>query len=725
MLAKPIIDMNNINPFPCAFCVVLNGNLINFTDRVFHPDMLIREVIEDLINKLNLDNRKLEEYIKELGGLDRATLHRFDDTKRDLESQIGDELVLDQELSKTGIKSGSKICLVITTKDIPLTIRWSAGSQTGSKEKKLATDKSIRKHIESLIDEFQLRDWIDGPMKSDVALCHQEQEKEACPALPEDQTLRQLKVRAGETLHLKIKPRFLPVTIQVQSPTGKVCETQQYLPVDKTIEEICEDLRQKIPEVNEAINGEEKCRYDLQWNGAVLRLDESLSGLQVPENAVLQLVLTPTFAKVKIWLPTGSYGQYIPVQKTLSLKMKISELINTIVRDHQLSGKKLVLAASLTTDSGWEAEKTLADYNIKTGAEIWVRQKPQKAQVYPPFIFLGGAALAVVVIIAIVLIVWLSSGQPVNEVPPVAPTTSAPIPSPVLPTPLPTPTLTADEQKRYDFAVGLEAYDRQDWPAAAEAFKRVFATDPAYLDVGEKLAATHYNWAVHTLTSPEQASKALAILQETFVYSPTHQLGRELEAKLDGYVRGVGAVVTGDLETAVAVFEQVAASDLTFLDVAARLYEALMALSRQQREANQLGEALATCTRAAAIPNVDTSAARQCVTELQPTPTPQPTSRPQPNPREQRLFVYRKDHDPNRPWCISVRIVGIDSSGWYFIVDGLGYRGDFRGGDSANCQLQPSQEVTFSIYDAGGRLVRGGGGIPAKGGDIFIGEWRR
>ncbi|MEM0337999.1 MAG: hypothetical protein QW683_08800 [Candidatus Caldarchaeum sp.] len=516
------------------------------------------------------------------------------------------------------------------------------------------------------------------------------------------------------------EPRFLTIALQIKFPSGNVHEEQRHVAVDRTIAEICDELIKTLPAARSAVEGKEQCRAELCRNGVALPADQSLRDLPVPENTALQLVLTPTVAEVTLQLPIGADGRYQPITKMLPLNKPIRELINTIARDHQLPARKLTLASSLQAPV-WQAEKTLSDYGIKTGAEIW---GPLKAQTHPPLAVIGGAALALVVLIALIIF-FLGRGSEVSSEPPapaaLAPSTPTPSPTPMS-TPLPTPIRTVEEQKRYDFAVGLEAYDRQDWPAAAEAFKRVFAIDPDYLDVGEKLAATYYNWAVHTLTGPEQARQALAIVRETFVYSPTHQLGRELDAKLDSYLHGVEAVAASDLATAVAALEQIVASDPAFLDVAAQLYAASMALSRQQREANQLDAALATCTRAAAIPNVDTSAARQCVAELQPIPTPRPRSTPNPEPR---LRVYLKDRDPNNPRCISIRIVGIASTGWYFMVDNLGYRSDFQGGDAATCQLQSGQEVTFSIYDANGRLVKGGGGIPAKGGDIFIGEWRR
>lgn len=711
--------MSNMDQLYCSTCYVVDGKLVEKEDLSL-PNLPVENVIDILIKKFDL-----QKYLEE-PQCGRPTLHRFDDTKPNLRECIGHELDAGKTLSQAGIKSGSKICLVIKPRYMPLIIHWSAGSQKGRIEQALATDKPISEHIASLIQALELRERVEGRMKSVPSLHRNPNE----PPLQQEKTLLDLETSTDNELWLpapielwlKVEPQCLPVTLQVQFPAGDVYEEQHYVPADRTIDKIQDELIKTISKVRDAVEGKEQCSVELRRDGTALPLQQTLRDAGVPENAVLQLVLTPTMAEVTLQLPIGADGQYQPITKMLPLNKPIRELINTIARDYQLPGEKLTLASSLQAPA-WQAEKTLADYSVKTGAEIWGRLKAQAA---PPFIIIGRVAFAVLVIIAIVLAVWLSLGRVVAEVPPSASTPSAPTPSPAsptpTPTPLPTPTRTAEEQKRHYFAAGLEAYYRQDWPAAAEAFKRVWVIDPDYLDVGEKLADTYYKWAVHTLTGPERARQALNIVREALVYSPTHQLASELKAKLEGYLRGVDAVAAGDLTTAIAAWEPVASSDPNFLDVTVQLYEALMAQSRQQREAKQLDAALATCTRAAAIPNVDTAAAKQCVVELQPTPTPTPRPTPKPAPH---LFVYLKDRDPNRPRCISMRIRGIDASGWYFMVDGLGYRGNFQGGDAATCQLQPGQEVTFSIYDANGRLVRGGRGIPAKGGDIFIGEWRR
>jgi hypothetical protein len=70
-------------------------------------------------------------------------------------------------------------------------------------------------------------------------------------------------------------------------------------------------------------------------------------------------------------------------------------------------------------------------------------------------------------------------------------------------------------------------------------------------------------------------------------------------------------------------------------------------------------------------------------------------------------------------------ITGINAAGWRLSVDGLKLAATFDGGGNARvCGLGSGQEVTISILNGNGQVVRGGGGVPAKGGAIFVGVWR-
>jgi hypothetical protein len=77
------------------------------------------------------------------------------------------------------------------------------------------------------------------------------------------------------------------------------------------------------------------------------------------------------------------------------------------------------------------------------------------------------------------------------------------------------------------------------------------------------------------------------------------------------------------------------------------------------------------------------------------------------------------------PTCISMAITGINAAGWRLSVDGLNLAANFDGGGNARvCGLGSGQEVTISILNKNGQVVRGGSGIPAKGSAILVGVWR-
>lgn len=99
------------------------------------------------------------------------------------------------------------------------------------------------------------------------------------------------------------------------------------------------------------------------------------------------------------------------------------------------------------------------------------------------------------------------------------------------------------------------------------------------------------------------------------------------------------------------------------------------------------------------------------------TATPVPASN-----RALRFALKNSDDDPR---CISVQISGIRTSGWTLKADGLKVSANFDGAGNARlCGLNRQQEFTFSVFDAKGGAVAGGGGIPARGGNIFAAEWR-
>ncbi|OAN40823.1 hypothetical protein A6A03_19325 [Chloroflexus islandicus] len=101
-----------------------------------------------------------------------------------------------------------------------------------------------------------------------------------------------------------------------------------------------------------------------------------------------------------------------------------------------------------------------------------------------------------------------------------------------------------------------------------------------------------------------------------------------------------------------------------------------------------------------------------------PTPTPRPTQEPP------RLRVSKLNSNDS-PSCFSMQIRGINATGWRMRVDGTNLSGTFDGAGNARiCGLRNYQEGTYTIYDQSGQAVPGGRGIPVRGGDIMIGDWR-
>lgn len=698
--------MTRTEPILCTIHYIVDGQ-----EHPYNPDQLLPTniPIEGVIKKLVGIIKEVQPYLDEpQQGV--PTLHTAPEAPP-LDPAI--------TLSEAGLVEGSKIWLVITPTYLPMTIHWSAGKVSGKRDLVLETRRTIREHINTLLDTLALRERVDGPMQS-VASLHSAPD---APALAPDQNLRDLKLRANGQLWFKVEPTFLPVTLHWQDAHGEQA-MQRFLDVEKTLGEHRTELERSIPAAREAINGPEKCVTSLRTTpqGVDLPDHQTLRDAQITEETDLWLVWVPTVADITLHYPAGEGDTFKMLHMALPLNRPISDIIRDVARETGLVNSRIQLASSQDAQP-WSAQSTLADHGIRSGDDIWVRAiTPPR----PPAPIIIAGVVAVLTLAALILGVGRLLGATQSPQPTAlaeAPTvtlvqSSIPTvpPATAIPTPIPTPTRTIEEQKRVDYALGREAYQKQDWSGAAEALKRVYTIDPTYLDTAEILAATHYNWAVNTLTSADRAAESLTILRETFVYSPTHQLARDLEQRLVLYTDGVSAAEAQDWETAIRSFEQLRGISPDFLDVAQQLYDAYMAISNQRREANNLTDALASCRLAAKLPVNDTSAANECIVALSP-PTPA---------RPSRLVVYLRDRDPNRPTCISVRVRFIDSSGWYFKVNGLNIEpAYFLGGDAQTCSLQPGQEVTFNIYNSRGNIVKGGEGIPAKGSDIFYADWVR
>lgn len=156
------------------------------------------------------------------------------------------------------------------------------------------------------------------------------------------------------------------------------------------------------------------------------------------------------------------------------------------------------------------------------------------------------------------------------------------------------------------------------------------------------------------------------------------------------------------------------------LVTAARVYEESPGATKDE-QVDALSRALEHCQAAAALdPTRDEASAcakrvSSAISRLTATPTPVQ--------RKLRFRVLNYNDDAS---CFSVQVARISTAGWFFTVDGIrGARGNFdTAGNARVCGLGQGQEVTFTVFDAGGRVVPGGSGVPSKGSAIMGAEWK-
>ncbi|MBM7843203.1 serine/threonine protein kinase [Herpetosiphon giganteus] len=305
----------------------------------------------------------------------------------------------------------------------------------------------------------------------------------------------------------------------------------------------------------------------------------------------------------------------------------------------------------------------------------------------------------------------------------------------------PTAEQTSDPQeaKRLEYVVGQEAYAQQDWPKAAAAFDKVLAIDPAYLDLSNIGSATYYNWTINELTGPDKVASGLEILNKTFGFKPDHQPGTNLAKVLNLYRNGQTAAEQQDWQAAINAYReaQTAGSGefgdlMGKLQTVKQLYEAYLGRGRQLEEAGNIEGANAIYREAAGLQeldgNLDVATANSRIRATAPTEVPATPTRPAPPtavPVAQRLYFQKYAENAVDPTCFAVHIRGVGTNGWFVAVDGLGNRGNVDGAGNTNvCGLAASQEVTFTVYNAQGSAVPGGGGIPTRGGDLMTGYWQ-
>ncbi|WP_129673482.1 tetratricopeptide repeat protein [Candidatus Chloroploca sp. Khr17] len=270
-----------------------------------------------------------------------------------------------------------------------------------------------------------------------------------------------------------------------------------------------------------------------------------------------------------------------------------------------------------------------------------------------------------------------------------------------------------------NYRKGVDAYTKERWRDAADAFQSIYQSDRNYLDVTEKLSSTYYNWGIQLIRG-EQPVDALDKFNAALAVDPSHQLALAQQQILVLYLDGVALNKKRQWRDAAIKFEELAAIQANFLDSNALLYDAYIAYGEQLERQGNLSDARRIYAKAVALPISNTSVAQAALDRLRPPPTPVPA--PQPEAKRLRFRVVNYNDDPR---CISVKINGITPAGWYFVVDGIGLSGRFdTGGNARLCGLQVGQEVTITVLDGNGRRVAGGGGIPSRGSAIMIADWR-
>ncbi|HEU5089861.1 MAG TPA: PASTA domain-containing protein, partial [Roseiflexaceae bacterium] len=345
------------------------------------------------------------------------------------------------------------------------------------------------------------------------------------------------------------------------------------------------------------------------------------------------LVWSPTVAEVVLHYPDSERQTTRTRKVFVALTLPIHDIKKDVAQQAGLPHPHEIHLAGAPVGRAWPDGDTLEQHTIQTGSTVWVRiDQPRPAAVAPT----PALALLVAMVIVVVGSVWLlvpkGRGSAVATTATALPSaTHAPTARPAAyPTPAATPVRAADTQLRADYQAGVAAYDRQAWPEAAGFFKRVYALDPQYQDVTPLLAELHYHWAAQTLTSTDRVEESLAILRQTFVYSPTHTTARQLKQRLELYRDGRMQIARAEWQAAIATLTQLRALQPDFLDVSQRLYDAYLGSAQQLRDA---GDATATheqCTRAFELPVADTSASQSCLAELEQPATVAPAPPTQP-----------------------------------------------------------------------------------------------
>jgi tetratricopeptide (TPR) repeat protein len=182
-----------------------------------------------------------------------------------------------------------------------------------------------------------------------------------------------------------------------------------------------------------------------------------------------------------------------------------------------------------------------------------------------------------------------------------------------------TPVVTLDPPKLLasNYADGLTAYARQDWPLAAQRFQAVYDSDPNFLDIQERLSAAYYNWGIQLL-NPQSAPAALQQFEAALKIDPAHTQAQAQARLLTLYVDARAAGDQKDWRTSAIKFEELREIQADFLDSTAQLYNAYMSYGAALEQQGEPTEALRIYRKAAKLPGVDHAIADMRIAALAP-----------------------------------------------------------------------------------------------------------
>ncbi len=347
-----------------------------------------------------------------------------------------------------------------------------------------------------------------------------------------------------------------------------------------------------------------------------------------------------------------------------------------------------------------------------------------------------------------------------------ATTGSAAVPPTVTPLGVSTPTLAATTTPLQPTDVAIETIPEVqeartklregNYERAVQLLRRVTAAYSESPAAHEELASAYYDWGT-ALVEASQGDVALMTQSlDKFISgmsaSPnTSQFYQMLEQSHNQARAYIDAAIAQDSFTGTAegmdaaerqsealrlqgLFAELYDLDPNFPGVGQRYVRALVDTGRSyskggdstQEKVRLREQAISYCQQALAI-DPESSSAQTCVADAREsiailTATPTPT-RPPATPKPSRIAMSKINND-ERPGCISVQLRNVSAAGWRLSINGYNLAAWFDGGNNASLCGLPDHAITFTVYDNGGSPVPGASGIPAIGGDIFVGTLR-